>query len=247
MTDQSQTTNETLRVAAIGDLHASELHPNRYRDMFAEISQEADVVCLCGDLTNLGKVSEAEILAEDLQSCAIPALGVLGNHDYEDGCADEVMAILRQAGMRFLGVETTEIKGVGFAGAKGFAGGFDRYLLDSFGEDSIKRFVGESVAEALRLEHALRELDNDRIVVVLHYAPITATLEGEPREIFPFLGSSRLAETVDRFSDTVRAVFHGHAHHGIYSGETPKGVPVYNAAQFVTQKDHGKPYALVEV
>jgi Icc-related predicted phosphoesterase len=244
MSDPS--TTETITLAAIGDLHVTETCHNRYRELFAEISDCADVLALPGDLTNFGKVAEAEILAEDLQACTIPTVAVLGNHDYEWGCAEEVSAILRQAGVTMLGEQATVIEGVGFAGAKGFIGGFGRGELGAFGEDAIKAFVDESRNEARMLENALRSLRTERSVAVLHYSPIPETVEGEPLEIYPFLGSSRLANAVDRF-ENVKAVVHGHAHRGAYSGATPGGIPVYNCAQFVVEPAFGRPYALIEI
>lgn len=235
-----------LTVAAIGDLHVSETGSARYRDLFARISEQADVLALCGDLTNFGRTSEAEILAEDLRGCTIPAVGVLGNHDYECGQPEKVTEILRQAGVTMLDEQATMIDGVGFAGVKGFVGGFGRGELGAFGETAIKSFVDESINEARKLENQIRTLRTERVMAVLHYAPIAATVEGEPLEIFPFLGSSRLADAVDRF-DNVRAVVHGHAHRGAFRGETPRGVPVYNCAQFVVQEAEGRPYALIEV
>jgi len=237
---------EAITLAAIGDLHVTESCHNRYRTMFAEISETADVLALCGDLTNFGKASEAEVLAEDLRHCTVPMVGVLGNHDYESGAEDEVVRILQSVGVTMLGEAATVIEGVGFAGAKGFIGGFGRGELGAFGEDAIKRFVDESRDEARRLENALRTLRTDRAVAVLHYAPIVETVEGEPLEIYPFLGSSRLANAVDRF-DNVRAVVHGHAHRGAYHGHTPGGIPVYNCAQYVVDAAFGRPYALIEV
>ena len=237
---------ETITLAAIGDLHVTEQSQNRYRELFVEISEKADVLALCGDLTNFGKLTEAEILAEDLRHCSIPMVGVLGNHDYECGVAGEVTRILEQAGVTMLGEQATVIDGVGFAGAKGFIGGFGRGELGAFGEDAIKVFVDESREEARKLENGLRSLRTDRAVAVLHYAPIPETVEGEPLEIYPFLGSSRLANAVDRF-DNVKAVVHGHAHRGAYSGRTPGGVPVFNCAQFVVEPAFGRKYALLEV
>ena len=237
---------ETITLAAIGDLHVTEQSQNRYRELFAEISEKADVLALCCDLTNFGKLTEAEILAEDLRHCSIPMVGVLGNHDYECGVAGEVTRILEQAGVTMLGEQATVIDGVGFAGAKGFIGGFGRGELGAFGEDAIKVFVDESREEARKLENGLRSLRTDRAVAVLHYAPIPETVEGEPLEIYPFLGSSRLANAVDRF-DNVKAVVHGHAHRGAYSGRTPGGVPVFNCAQFVVEPAFGRKYALLEV
>jgi Icc-related predicted phosphoesterase len=233
-----------LRVAAIGDLHVKENHSGPYRELFGEISREADVLVLTGDLTDLGRPREAEILAEDLRACSIPIVGVLGNHDYECGHVDEVKAIVKSAGVHLLDGSSHEIGGVGFVGVKGFAGGFGRRMLGAFGEGAIKAFVSESVSEAMRLENAMRSVRSKRAVVVLHYAPIAETIEGEPLEIFPFLGSSRLAETIDRFK--VSAVVHGHAHRGKYEGRTPAGAPVYNVAYHI-EKPTGRPYALLEI
>jgi Icc-related predicted phosphoesterase len=216
-------TTETLTVAAVGDLHVTETCHNRYRALFEEISQAADVLVLAGDLTNFGKVA-----------------------DYEAGEADEVVRILQSAGVIMLGEQATVIDGVGFAGAKGFIGGFGRSELGAFGEEAIKVFVDEARNEARLLENALRSLRTDRVLAVLHYAPIPETVEGEPLEIYAFLGSSRLAHAIDRF-DNVKAVVHGHAHRGAYSGFTPGGVPVFNVAQFVVEPEFGRPYALLEI
>jgi len=235
---------KALRIAAIGDIHVKEDMSAPYREMFGEISREADVLVLAGDLTDLGKVREAEILAEDLKACSIPVVAVLGNHDYECGCVEEVSRIIRQAGVRLLDGQSTEIDGVGFVGVKGFAGGFGRRMLGSFGEPAIKGFVQEAMNETMRLENAMRTVRSRRNMVVLHYAPIPDTIEGEPLEIFPFLGSSRLAETIDRFK--VGAVVHGHAHRGRYEGRTPGGAPVYNVARHI-EKPNGRPYAILEL
>jgi Icc-related predicted phosphoesterase len=244
MSDPSPT--EAITLAAIGDLHVSETCHGRYRTLFEEISAAADVLALTGDLTNFGKTSEAEILAEDLRGCTIPVVAVLGNHDFESDVADEVAKILQQAGAIMLGEQAAVIEEVGFAGAKGFIGGFGRGELGAFGEQAIKAFVDESRDEARKLENALRSLRTERVVAVLHYAPIPETVEGEPLEIYPFLGSSRLAHAIDRF-DNVKAVVHGHAHRGAYSGHTPGGVPVFNCAQFVVEEAFGRPYALLEI
>jgi Icc-related predicted phosphoesterase len=235
-----------MRIAAIGDLHVQETDESPYRELFTEISSHADVLLLCGDLTNFGKEKEAEILADDIKSCTIPVLGVLGNHDYECGCPEKVSEILGNAGMTVLDEQAHEIDGVGFAGVKGFMGGYGRGELAPFGEPIAKAFVDEVMKEARKLENALRTLRTERSVAVLHYSPITGTLEGEPAEIFQYLGAQRLAEPIDRF-DHVKAVVHGHAHHGTYEGRTPLGKPVYNCAQFVLKPKFGRPYALLEV
>jgi len=234
----------TLRVAAIGDLHVREDDAESYRELFGEISRNADVLVLAGDLTDLGRPREAEILAQDLKACSIPVVGVLGNHDYECGAPEEVARILRDAGMRVLDGQSCEINGVGFVGVKGFAGGFGRRMLGSFGEPAIKQFVGEAMNETLRLENAMRQVRARRSVVILHYAPIPDTIESEPLEIYPFLGSSRLAETIDRFK--VDAIVHGHAHRGKFEGRTPGGQPVYNVARHI-EKPSGRPYAILEI
>ena len=241
----SQST-DPITVAAIGDLHVTETCHNRYRAMFAEISEVADVLVMAGDLTNFGKVAEAEILAADLEACSIPAVAVLGNHDYEVGEAEEVVRILQEAGVTILDEQAAVVAGVGFAGVKGFLGGFGRGELGAFGEDAVKVFVEEASNEARKLENALRSLRTDRVLAVLLYAPIPETVVGEPLEIYPFLGSSRLANAIDRF-DNVKAVVHGHAHRGAYSGRTPRGIPVFNVAQFVVEPQFGRKYALLEI
>ena len=235
---------DTVTFAAIGDLHVREERSPLVRELFAEISTKAEVLVLCGDLTDVGKPREAEVLADDLRACSIPVVGVLGNHDYESGEAEEVEKILKAAGVHLLNGHSYEANGVAFVGVKGFIGGFGRRMLASFGESIVKSFVAESVAEAMRLENAMRTVRNERAVVVLHYAPIVDTVEGEPLEIFPFLGCSRLGETIDRFK--VSAVVHGHAHHGRYQGRTPRGTPVYNVS-FPVEKSSGRPYALINV
>jgi Icc-related predicted phosphoesterase len=238
--------NGPLRIAAIGDLHVQEDSVAPYREMFTEISNHADVLLLCGDLTNFGKTSEAEILADDIKSCSVPVLGVLGNHDYECGQPEKVVEILRGAGMTVLDEQAHEIDGVGFAGVKGFMGGYGRGELAPFGEPIAKLFVDEAMNEARKLENQLRTLRTERSVAVLHYSPIEGTIEGEPQAIYQYLGSQRLCDPIDRF-EHVKAVVHGHAHHGTYEGRTPLGKPVYNVAQFVLREKFGRPYALIEV
>jgi Icc-related predicted phosphoesterase len=235
-----------MRVAAIGDLHVVEDNVAPYRDLFAEISANADVLLLCGDLTNFGKTSEAEILAEDIRAATIPVVGVLGNHDFECGQPETVAAILHEAGMTVLDEQAIEIDGVGFAGVKGFMGGYGRGELAHFGEPIAKAFVQEAMDEARKLENQLRTLRTNRSVAVLHYSPTADTLEGEPEAIYQYLGTQRLADAIDRF-DHVKAVVHGHAHHGKYEGATPRGTPVYNCAQFVLMPLFGKPYTVLEI
>jgi Icc-related predicted phosphoesterase len=235
-----------LKIAAIGDLHVTEGAVAPYRRVFAEAAEVADVLILCGDLTNFGKSGEAEILAEDIRNCTIPVIGVLGNHDYECGQPEEVSRILCEAGMTILDEQAHVFDGVGFAGVKGFLGGFGRGELAPFGEPIIKAFVAETLNEARKLENALRSLRTEKIVAVLHYSPIADTLQGEPIEIFQYLGSARLADALDRF-ENISLVVHGHAHHGTYEGATARGIPVYNVARPILRDQLKRPFALFEV
>jgi Icc-related predicted phosphoesterase len=217
-----------LRVAAIGDVHCSKSAQGTLQPLFARVAERADVLVLCGDLTDYGLPDEARVLARELSGVKIPVIGVLGNHDFESGHSEEVCAILSDAGIRVLDGDGVEIQGVGFAGVKGFAGGFGARALQSWGEPVLKSFVREAVEEALKLEAALARLRTAQRVAVLHYAPIRATVENEPDEIMPFLGSSRLEEPINRYGAAL--VVHGHAHHGAPEGRTSTGVPVYNVA-----------------
>ncbi len=235
-----------LRVAAVGDLHVGE-GPSPYRDLFERVGDDADVLCLCGDMVNFGKTPEVEAILEDLKVCAIPMVGVMGNHEHECGQPDEVLRLFEDAGVVMLsGGRNHEIDGVGFAGAKGFVGGFGRYMLSPFGEASIKTFVQEAVEDANQLETSIRSLRTERSVVLLHYSPVVDTVVGEPPEIHAFLGSSRLAETIDRY-ENVKLVVHGHAHRGAPEGKTNRGVPVYNVALPVLRTLGDTPYRVFEV
>src|SRR5256885_4768984 len=220
---------DTIRIAAVADIHVKKTSQGAFQPLFAKATEQADVLLLCGDLTDYGAVEEAKILAKELtSSLRIPALGVLGNHDVESGHEKEIVQILTDAGVVILDGDTHEIGGVGFAGVKGFGGGFGRRQLGAWGEETIKKFVHETIEEALKLEAALVRLRTPSKIVLLHYAPIHATVVPEPPEIMPFLGSSRLEEPVDRYR--VTAVFHGHAHRGSPEGRTKSNIPVYNVA-----------------
>lgn len=236
-----------MRVAAMGDIHVRDTSKGEFAKLFEEISQNADVLVLCGDLTDLGLPEQAEILAEELFHCTIPILGVLGNHDFASEKQDEVKKILHNTGrIQILDEDPVILNGVGFAGTKGFAGGFDSHMLGPFGEKSIHDFVYEAIDEALILEHSLMQIEEEKKVVVLHYSPIKETVVGEAIEIYPFLGSSRLVEPIERFE--VTAVFHAHAHHGSLEGKTQKGIPVYNCAYPLMQKINPKKlYCLLEI
>jgi len=213
----------------MADVHYGKSFQGALQSVFAQATDGADVLVLCGDLTDYGLAEEARLLARDLSaSVRVPVVSILGNHDYESGEQVEVKKILVDAGITVLDGDTFEVQGVGFAGVKGFAGGFGRGALGPWGETIIKQFVHEAIDEALKLESALARLRTPHRVALLHYSPIRATVEGEPLEIFPFLGCSRLEEPLTRFP--VTAVFHGHAHNGSLEGRTSTGVPVYNVA-----------------
>ena len=216
-----------MRLAAIGDVHCSRTSQGDLQPIFAAMAAAADVLVLCGDLTDYGHPDEARVLVRELGAArGMPIVAVMGNHDYESGDADQVKVILADAGVRILDGDACEIGDVGFAGTKGLGGGFGERALQPWGEGIIKQFVHETVEEALKLESALARLRTPQRVAVLHYSPIAATVEGEPREIYPFLGSSRLEEPLLRYPAVV--VFHGHAHHGRPEGRTRDGAPVYN-------------------
>lgn len=237
-----------VRLAAVADLHCSKTSQGTLQGLFAEIATSADVLLLVGDLTSYGLPEEAKILAKELTAAAkIPIVAVLGNHEFESEKEDEVAEILTNVGVRILDGDSCEIAGVGFAGVKGFGGGFNERSLEAWGERTMKRFVNEAVQETLKLGSALARLRTPRRIALVHYSPIQGTVEGEPREIFPFLGSSRLEEPIDRYS--VTAVFHGHAHHGQPEGRTRGGVPVYNVAfSLLQRRDPGRaPFRLLTV
>ncbi len=237
-----------LRVAAIGDLHVSRQSQGGFQPLFAQITADADVLLLCGDFTDYGLPEEARVLARELTAAMkIPVLAVLGNHDFEAGKQHEIREILTDAGVSVLDGEAIEIHGVGFAGVKGVCGGFGRGALGPWGEHVIKQFVQEAVDESLKLETALARLRTTQRVALLHYSPIRATVEGEPPEIFPYLGSGRLEEPINRYR--VNAVFHGHAHRGSPEGRTATGVPVYNVAMPLLARLHPDrpPYLVVEL
>lgn len=241
------TDGRTLRIAAISDVHYGKNSAGSMAQLFAQIAESADILIMCGDLTDYGLAEEARVLVSDLQAIKIPIVAVLGNHDLESGEDKELTEIFSQAGIRMLDGDTFEYHGVGFAGIRGFCGGFGRGALGPWGERVIKDFVNEAVQEALKLESALQKLQTEHKVVVMHYAPVRDTVEGEPLEIFAFLGSSRLEEPLTRLGASV--VFHGHAHRGSPEGKTSTGIPVYNVAHAVLKASYPDrpPFRLLEL
>jgi Icc-related predicted phosphoesterase len=218
----------------VGDIHCTKNSQGAFQQLLGEVSERADVLMLLGDLTDYGTAEEARVLAKELSTFRLPVLAVLGNHDFESQRPEDVVNPLRESGVIVLDGDTHELHGVGFAGVKGFGGGFGRRALAPWGEKIIKDFVHEGIEEALKLESALGRLRTPQKVVLLHYAPIHETIVGEPEEIVPFLGSTRLEEVIDRFRAAV--VFHGHAHHGTHEGHTKTGIPVFNCAMPLLKK-----------
>jgi Icc-related predicted phosphoesterase len=224
-----------IRVAAVGDIHAGPETAGALAPLLTGLRDEADILFLAGDLTRAGKPAEAEILAAELAEVGIPVVAVLGNHDYHSDQAPAITKILKDAGIHVLdrGSIVLDVAGqrVAIAGTKGFGGGFDAALADDFGEPEMKAWIRHAEAEAETLEDVLTALVGDVRIVLLHYAPIPDTLDGERLELYPFLGNSMLGEAIDRSGADL--VLHGHAHHGSLAGTTHGGVPVRNVAQSV--------------
>ena len=236
-----------VRVAASGDLHCREDQHGRFRNFIKHVNEVADVLLLCGDLTDRGTPGEARTLAEDLSALRVPCVAVLGNHDYEAGCSKQICGELAKASVHLLdGDHFIFEKVLGVAGIKGFGGGFGRATLQAFGESPVKAFVQEGVSESLKLEAALGQLDTPKKVVMLHYSPVAETLVGEQPEIIPFLGTSRLAYPIDHYGAEV--VFHGHSHFGSREGKTPGGIRVLNVAMPMLAKTTPEQrFALVDI
>jgi Icc-related predicted phosphoesterase len=239
---------KSVKLAAVGDLHCTKTSQGKLQALFQQIGQSgADILLLCGDLVDYGQLEEAAVLAKELSPIKIPILAVLGNHEYESGQQQELRRILGEVGVNILDGDAEEVLGIGFVGAKGFGGGFGEQALQPWGEESIKSFVQEALKETLKLESALAKLRTEHRVALLHYAPIRGTVVGEPPEIYPFLGSSRLEEPLNRYP--VTAVFHGHAHRGAPEGRTQKNVPVFNVAMKLLAQSYPDrpPFRLFEV
>lgn len=246
LTNLEETARTRLRIAAIGDVHMDHNVAGQFQGWLNELNGAADALALCGDLTNHGYAHEAELLARELKICRMPVIAVLGNHDYTEGEEKEIMEALRQGGVELLHDEPFILGDVGFVGTKGFGGGFDTMMLNNFGEAGMRAFVREAVDEALLLEkdlHTVTEIPHK--VAVLHYSPVRGTVVGESEEIFPFLGSTRLAEPLDHAG--VELIVHGHAHAGTFQGVTPGGAPVYNVSMPLLQRDFQKNFHIFEI
>lgn len=229
----------TIRIAAAGDIHASEATRERVASAVAALGGAVDLVLLAGDLTTCGDPDEAAVLAEACRGSEIPVCAVLGNHDWHLNRTHEVVAVLSDAGVRVLERSSARfvVRGqqVGVVGLKGFVGGFPDQVLPDFGEPLLRQVYAETTEDVTTLERELTAIDGcDLRIVLLHYAPTTTTLVGEPRGIWAFLGSDRLAGPIAEHSPDL--VLHGHAHAGTFEGFIGR-VPVYNVATYVTGKD----------
>jgi Icc-related predicted phosphoesterase len=237
----------TVRIAAVGDFHCGVDDVGLYRELFTRVNEEADVLVLTGDLTRWGALVEYKVVVGELADVTVPIVAVLGNHDYETGDVEEGSRTLRGRGVHLLCGDTFELNSVvGFAGVKGFMGGFGRGMLTPFGEPETKAFVKATLNEVHALELALRRLSTPVRVAILHYAPIAATVHGEPEAIHTYLGTDRLAEPLDRYGAAV--AFHGHAHSGTLRGNTLGGVPVFNVSLPLLRKERpGAMYYIYDV
>jgi Icc-related predicted phosphoesterase len=223
-----------MRLAAVADIHLQAADHEHNVRRFSAVNDLADALVIAGDFTNHGTPDEMRACLAVLEHIHIPIVAVLGNHDHESGHQDELAGMLRVAGVHLLDGQCFEVDGVGFAGTKGFAGGFSPYELMPFGEGGIKTFVEVAEREAVKLDYGLAQLHTPVKIAITHYAPIRGTVVGEPEPIFPFLGSSRLERALIRHKPAL--ALHGHAHHGTFSAESSSGVRVCNVALSVLRQ-----------
>ncbi len=230
-----------MKIAAIGDVHCTVNSRGQIKELLRDVEQ-ADVLILAGDLTDVGKVEEMEVLLEELRHLSLPVIAVPGNHDYEGEQIHLLIAMLEWSGIFVLDGTSCNIEGVEFVGTKGFCGGFGSLRVQPFGEPVLKTFINASIDEVLRLEKILKEVKAPHKIAIMHYAPIKETLEGEHPELFPFLGSSMFADVLDAHG--VNVIFHGHAHNGFPHGFTKRHIPVFNVSRFVRTRLGQSPYFL---
>jgi uncharacterized protein len=228
-----------IRIAAAGDIHCAEEERTRLQAAFAEADREADAILLAGDLTTYGEPEQGAVLADVTRDLATPIFAVLGNHDWHADRHEELVAALRDGGIRLLerAADTCSVNGVevGVVGTKGFVGGFSDSLLPDFGEPLLRRVYAETSAEVAALERGLKAIGRCAIrIVLLHYAPTTTTIEGEREAIWAFLGSERLAGPIAEHRPD--AVFHGHGHAGTFAGSIGE-IPVFNVGAAVPVRD----------
>jgi uncharacterized protein len=235
-----------VKIVVIGDIHCRLDTTDLIEKLLGELNNDYDALILAGDLTDNGLAEEAELLVSQLKQIKAPIVAILGNHDHQNGMPEAITAILRGAGVIVLDGTICEVGPLGIAGTKGFCGGFGETMIQPFGEAALKTFIRASIDETIALETAVSKLKHCKHkMVLLHYAPVVATRVGEPPELFPFLGTSRLASAVDRHGADV--IVHGHAHHGSPFGRTPENIPVHNVSRHVQLEHTGKPYCIIEM
>jgi uncharacterized protein len=228
-----------IRIAAAGDIHASESRRHEVEQAFGALDADVDLVLLAGDLTTYGEPNQAAVLADAVRDVAVPVLAVLGNHDWHSNRHEEIMQLLTDAGATVLDRSWTILRirdlDVGIVGTKGFVGGFPDSQLPDFGEPLLRQVYAETTAEVRAIEQGLEAIASCRVrIVLLHYAPTTTTLEGEPRTIWAFLGTDRMAPPIERHRPDI--VIHGHGHAGSFAGSIGD-VPVFNVAVTVIRRD----------
>jgi Icc-related predicted phosphoesterase len=235
-----------MKLAAIGDIHTKEDDQKKIHNIFKLIPKGTDALLLCGDLTNMGKITEAKVLSDELKKLSLPVVAVLGNHDYENELQKSITDLLRINNVSILDGNSFQIDKIGFAGVKGFCGGYDGKQITPIGEKILKDFIQETVFETEKLDNAISKLNSEKKVILLHYSPIKETLFGESEELYPFLGASRLESVINKHN--VTAVFHGHAHNGRIIGKTKNNIPVYNSSFPLLYNNHPyKPFVTIDV
>lgn len=230
---------DTLRVAAAGDIHCREAQHDQVCEAFARLRGEADLVLLAGDLTTHGEPEQVEVLADACRDLDLPVYAVLGNHDWHADRVDELVPILEDGNITLLERDWAicEIRGVevGVVGTKGFIGGFPGSHLPDFGEPLLREVYRETSAEVSALDAGLRAVAHCPLrFVVLHYAPIGDTLVGEAEGIWTFLGTDRLAAPIAQHEPDL--VVHGHAHAGTFEAAIGS-TPVHNVSVPVIGRD----------
>ncbi|WP_406276094.1 metallophosphoesterase [Nocardia sp. NBC_00881] len=222
-----------MRIAAVGDVHLGAESRGQYRAAMVELPERADILLLAGDLTRHGTLEEAEVVAAEFSGIGVPVVAVLGNHDHHSDVEQDIVNLLTDHGITVLEGTAArfDIDGhsLGVAGTKGFGGGFAGKCASVFGERLMREFAAHTVELAGSLSSALAESGADVTIALTHYSPVSDTLHGEPREIYPFLGSYLLGEAIDATGADL--ALHGHAHAGAERGTTPGGIRVRNVAQ----------------
>jgi Icc-related predicted phosphoesterase len=229
-----------IRIAAAGDVHfGGDADRERALAAFAALEGRVDLVLLAGDLTTHGEPEEAAVLGEAASTLDVPVLTVLGNHDWHANRVPEVTALLEDAGIQLLDrghtIRQFQDVEVGIVGAKGHIGGFPGSYLPDFGEPDLRAVYANCTREVEAIEDGLKAVETCPLrIVLLHYAPTTDTLLGEPEPIWAFLGTDRLAGPIVHHQPDL--VLHGHAHAGTFEGHLGD-VPVFNVSVPVMKRD----------